>query len=91
MHEDPFIYNYYSPSLGLGPFLKEGMCLAVEPMVMAGKPQVDTLDDGWTVISRDRKLTSHYENDVIITKDGAEIISVDENVRRHLKGTENQA
>ncbi len=90
MHEDPFIYNYYSPSLGLGPFLKEGMCLAVEPMVMSGRPEVDTLSDGWTVVSRDKKLTSHYENDVIITHDGAKIISVDENVRRHLKETENK-
>ena len=91
MHEDPFVYNYYDPSLGLGPFLKEGMCLAVEPMVMEGRSEVDTLKNGWTVVSRDGRLTSHYENDVIITHDGAKIISVDENVRRHLKETETQA
>jgi methionyl aminopeptidase len=84
MHEDPFIPNYYSPALGLGPILKEGMCIAIEPMVLQGRPEVRILSDGWGVQSVDHKLTSHYENDVIITSDGAEIISVDSNVRRHL-------
>ncbi|MCI1735857.1 MAG: type I methionyl aminopeptidase [Bacilli bacterium] len=91
MHEDPFIYNYYDPSLGLGPFLKPGMCLAIEPMVMSGSATIETAKDGWAVSSADQKLTCHYENDIIITETGAEIISVDENVRRHLKTMEEQA
>ena len=90
MHEDPFIYNYYDSTLGLGPFLREGMCLAIEPMVLAGSNKVVTLKDGWTVQSADRRLTAHYENDVLITKTGALITSVDSNVRRHLSELENQ-
>jgi len=90
MHEDPFIYNYYDPSLGLGPFLKPGMCLAIEPMVMSGCATIETKADGWGVVSADHKLTCHYENDIIITKDGAEITSVDANVRRHLASMEEQ-
>ena len=90
MHEDPFIYNYYDATLGLGPILREGMCLAIEPMVMLGKPEIDVLDDGWTVKSRDGKINAHYENDVIITSTGAIITSVDSNVRRHLSELENK-
>lgn len=90
MHEDPFIYNYYDPSLGLGPILKEGMTLAIEPMVMSGKNKIEILNDGWGVISRDRKINCHYENDIIITSTGAIITSVDENVKRHLKELEEE-
>jgi len=90
MHEDPFIYNYYSPELGLGPFLRPGMCLAIEPMVLSGSSEIKTLDDGWGVVSADGKLTCHYENDIIITDDGAVITSVDSNVRRHLNELEKQ-
>ena len=85
MHEDPFIPNSYSPEMGLGPFLREGMCLAIEPMVMAGKKEYITDDDGWGIVSADRRLTAHYENDIIITANGPVITSVDSNVKRHLK------
>jgi methionyl aminopeptidase len=88
MHEDPFIPNYYSPELGLGPFLRPGMVIAIEPMVMTGRPDILTLADGWGVVSRDHKINAHYENDVLITETGAEILSVDSNVRRHLKERE---
>jgi methionyl aminopeptidase len=91
MHEDPFIPNYYSPELGLGPFLRVGMCIAIEPMVMAGSCEITTLKDGWGVASRDGRLTAHYENDVLITEKGPVITSVDSNVRRHLKELENNA
>lgn len=90
MHEDPFIYNYWLPSLGLGPILREGMCLAIEPMVMSGSSEIMTEKDGWGVVSADRKLTCHYENDVIITENGPVITSVDSNVRRHLKDMEDK-
>lgn len=91
MHEDPFIYNYYSPEMGLGPYLREGMCLAIEPMVMAGKSDIITLQDGWGIVSADKQLTCHYENDVVITSDGAIITSVDSNVKRHLQELENES
>ena len=90
MHEDPFIYNYYSPINGQGPILREGMCLAIEPMVMMGKPDIVILDDGWTVQSKDGLLTSHYENDVLITSEGAIITSIDNNVKQHLEKLERQ-
>ena len=85
MHEDPFIPNGYSPEMGFGPFLREGMCLAIEPMVMAGSGKYVTASDGWGIVSADGRLTCHYENDVIITKDGPIVTSVDSNVKRHLK------
>ena len=91
MHEDPFIYNYYSPEMGLGPYLREGMCLAIEPMVMQGKSDIITLNDGWGIVSADHKLTCHYENDVVITSSGAIVTSVDSNVKRHLKELENES
>ncbi|MFA6861035.1 MAG: type I methionyl aminopeptidase [Bacilli bacterium] len=89
MHEDPFIPNYYDSKLGFGPFLREGMCLAIEPMVMSGSAEIKTLDDDWGVVSADGKINAHYENDIIITSTGAIITSVDSNVERHLKELEN--
>lgn len=74
MHEDPNIPNYGKP--GTGVILKEGMALAIEPMVLEGKKDVRVLGDGWTVKSKDGKLTAHYENTVIVTKDGYEIITM---------------
>lgn len=73
MHEDPSIPCYGIP--GTGPILKEGMTICVEPMILEGKPNVRVLGDGWTVLSRDGKLTSHYENTLVVTKDGCEILS----------------
>lgn len=73
MHEDPAIPCYGSP--GTGPVLREGMTICVEPMVLEGKPNVRVLGDGWTVLARDGKLTSHYENTIVVTADGYEILS----------------
>jgi methionyl aminopeptidase len=67
------------------------MCLAIEPMVMAGKSDIITLQDGWGIVSADKQLTCHYENDVVITSDGAIITSVDSNVKRHLQELENES
>lgn len=85
MHEDPFIPNSYEPSMGLGPYLRAGMCIAIEPMVMQGKKDYYTERNGWGIVAKDGKLTAHYENDVIITENGPIITSVDSNVKRHLK------
>ena len=68
MHEDPSIPN--TGLAGTGVTLQEGMALAIEPMVAEGKPQVRVLGDGWTAKMKDGKLSAHYENTVIVTKDG---------------------
>ncbi|WP_296558014.1 type I methionyl aminopeptidase [uncultured Acetobacterium sp.] len=68
MHEDPPIPNY-GPK-GRGPRLRQGMTLAIEPMVNAGTYDVMTLKDGWTVVTTDGQLSSHYEHTVLITGTG---------------------
>jgi methionyl aminopeptidase len=65
MHEEPQIPNYGEP--GHGPRLTEGMVLAIEPMVNAGKPGVKVLADGWTAVTRDRSLSAHFEHTVAVT------------------------
>ena len=65
MHEEPQIPNYGEP--GRGPRLAEGMVLAIEPMVNAGKPAVKVLSDGWTAVTRDRSLSAHFEHTVAVT------------------------
>lgn len=82
MHEDPMILNVGRP--GHGPVLRKGMCLAIEPMLNVGSPELRILEDGWGVKSLDGKLTCHYENTIVITEDGAEVLTVDENVRKHI-------
>jgi methionyl aminopeptidase len=67
LHESPEVPNY--EMLRRGPKLRAGMTLAIEPMINQGTWQVDFLDDGWTVLTKDRKLSAHYENTVLITKD----------------------
>ena len=76
MHEDPSIPNY--GKAGTGPVLAKGMALAIEPMVTEGNPKTRILGDGWTVKTRDGKLSCHYENTVIVTEDGYEIITLTE-------------
>ena len=76
MHEDPIVPNYGTP--GTGPLLQIGMALAIEPMVLEGRKETRVLGDGWTVKSRDGKLTCHYENTIVITEEGCEIITLTE-------------
>lgn len=73
LHEDPQIPNYGRPNTG--PRLKEGMCLAIEPMLNAGTRYVKTLEDGWTVITQDNKPSAHFEHTIVVTKDGYEILT----------------
>lgn len=73
LHEDPQIPNYGSP--GKGPKLKEGMVLAIEPMVNAGKFHVKMLGDGWTIVTIDSKKSAHYEHTIAITEDGPLILT----------------
>lgn len=73
LHESPDVPNY--GTAGRGMRLSEGMTLAIEPMINAGTEKVLVLDDDWTVVTRDGALSAHYENTIVITKDGAEILT----------------
>lgn len=73
MHEDPYIPCYGEE--GSGPLLKAGMTLAIEPMVMMGKNKLRILKDGWTAVSKDGKPSAHYENTILVTKDGYELLT----------------
>ena len=68
IHEDPPVPNYGKP--GHGPRIETGLVLAIEPMVTEGHYAVETLKDGWTVVTKDRKLSSHYEDTVVFTENG---------------------
>lgn len=74
LHEEPAIPNY--GRAGRGVLLKEGMTLAIEPMVHAGKPQTRVLQDDWTVVSKDGSLAAHYEHTIVITSTGYEILTI---------------
>ena len=76
MHEEPQVPNYGEP--GRGPRLAEGMVLAIEPMVNAGKPAVKLLADGWTAVTRDGTLSAHFEHTVAVTADGPWILTARE-------------
>ena len=73
VHEDPAVPNF-GPA-GHGVLLKPGMTIAVEPMVIAGRPQTRTLKDGWGVVTRDGSRTAHFEHTVAIANDGYEILT----------------
>lgn len=73
LHEDPQVPNF--GNAGRGMRLAAGMTLAIEPMVNAGDWRVEVLDDDWTVVTADGSLSAHYENTVLITRDGYEILT----------------
>lgn len=73
VHEEPDVPNY--GSRGCGPVLKEGMVIAVEPMLNLGTRRVYMLEDGWTIITADDKPSAHFEHTVLVTKDGYEILT----------------
>lgn len=73
MHEDPQVPNYGRP--GRGVLLREGMVLAIEPMVNAGGTDVLVLDDHWTVVTADRSLSAHFEHTVAIRESGPDILT----------------
>jgi methionyl aminopeptidase len=74
LHEDPSVPNYGTP--GRGPRLLPGMTLAIEPMINAGTPGVKILEDGWTTVTADGKLSAHFEHTVAITPDGPVILTL---------------
>lgn len=73
LHEDPQIPNFGQP--GMGVVLKEGMVLALEPMLTAGEWKIQILDDGWTAVTADKSLAAHFEHTVAVTSDGAEVLT----------------
>ena len=73
MHEEPDVPNYGKKNTG--PILKEGMVIAVEPMLNLGSRHVFILDDDWTIITADNKPSAHFEHTVLVTKNGYEILT----------------
>ena len=78
LHEEPQIPNY--GTAGRGARLAEGMVLAIEPMVNAGKPAVKVLQDGWTAVTRDGSLSAHFEHTVAVTETGCRVLTLRDQV-----------
>lgn len=74
LHEDPQIPNYGKP--GRGPRLAPGMVFAIEPMICEGTYEVRTLKNNWTVVTKDGKLSAHYENTVVITDGEPQLLTI---------------
>lgn len=74
LHEDPQVPNYGKPKQGHR--LQAGMCIAIEPMINAGKKETYTERDGWTVKTKDGSVSAHFEHTIAITKNSAKILSV---------------
>jgi methionyl aminopeptidase len=73
LHEEPQVPNY--GVAGRGPLLREGMTIAIEPMLNTGTWETEVLDDGWTVATADGGLSAHFEDTIMITSDGPEILT----------------
>jgi methionyl aminopeptidase len=74
LHEPPQIPNFGSPGTGIR--IRPGMVLAIEPMVTAGRPEVDLKGDGWTAVTADGSLSAHFEHTVAVTEDGPVVLGV---------------
>ena len=73
IHEEPDVPNYGIK--GTGPVLKEGMVIAIEPMLTLGSPEICILDDDWTIETEDYSLSAHYEHTVVVTNNGYKILT----------------
>ena len=73
LHEDPLIPNFGKP--GTGPRIESGMTFAIEPMLNIGKSDIETLDDGWTVVTADGSLSAHFEHTILVKNDSVEILT----------------
>lgn len=80
LHEDPQVPNYFRAGM-LNPRLQEGMVLAIEPMINEGTADLEILDDGWTAVTADGKLSAHFEHSIAITATGPKILSELSNVQ----------
>ena len=72
-HEDPQVLHYGNPNTGMA--LQEGMCFTIEPMINAGKPQTKLKGDGWTVETKDGRLSAQWEHTLLVTKTGVEVLT----------------
>lgn len=82
MHEDPEVPNY--GRRGIGPILRKGMCICIEPMINLGSRNIVIESDGWTCRTKDRKPSAHYEHTIHITPEGPEILTTFEYVKQVL-------
>ena len=73
LHEDPLIPNFGTKGDGIK--LRKGMTFAIEPMLNMGTHEIETLDDGWTVVTKDRKWSAHFEDTIVITENEPEILT----------------
>jgi methionyl aminopeptidase len=73
LHEDPYVPNF--GEAGTGPRIKNGMVICIEPMVNAGGAEVETLANGWTVITKDRSLSAHYENQIALLNEKCVVLT----------------
>ncbi len=76
LHEEPQVPNFKPDGNGMGPILKKGMVLAIEPMVNVGSYKVKVLKDNWTAVTVDRQLSAHFEHSIAVTDGEADILSV---------------
>jgi methionyl aminopeptidase len=85
LHEKPEVPNY--GRRGRGPKIKEGLCIAIEPMINAGKKEIVQLDDGWTIITKDKKPSAHFEHSIAIIDGKADILSdfniIEEQIKKY--------
>lgn len=81
MHEEPQVLNF--GRRGSGPRLREGMVFTIEPMINQGSRNVETGDDGWTVVTRDGKLSAQFEHTVAVTAEGVEILTLRQDETQH--------
>lgn len=87
LHEAPEVPNYGSK--GKGPMLKEGMVIAIEPMINLGSRNVKQLEDGWTIVTRDLKPSAHFEHTLAIRKEKADILSNNDKIKIAIKNNPN--
>ncbi len=74
MHEQPYILNYGEP--GEGTQLRAGMTICIEPIISAGKPAIETIDDDWTIVTRDHSLSMQHEHTILVTETGYEVLTL---------------
>lgn len=74
IHEPPYVLNYGKP--GTGVELLPGMCIAIEPIICTGRDEIETLDDNWTIVTKDGSLAMQHEHTLLITKNGHEILTL---------------
>lgn len=87
LHEAPEVPNY--GRRGNGPRLMDGMVLAIEPMINLGRKEIFHEDDGWTIVTADRKVSAHFEHDVVVRKDQADVLSSFTEIEEVLKKNRN--